>query len=404
MATLEFEDLKFKQLEQAIRVTLYDLFYFEIPNSELITIAPFTVTTNTITFKEISEKKASNKFNILLSKYSENLLNTIRNKKAVYIHKNSGIPLIGNINFGLVDRNTNCIELKPITSCNLNCIYCSVDEGKDSKKTTDYVVEKDSLVEEFRKLVKFKNTDHIEAHIGPQGEPLLYTKLEQLIRDLSNIPQVKTISIDTNGTLLTQEKVDKLVAAGLTRINLSFDAFDQELATKIAGAPINIDHIKDISNYIASKIDLLVAPVLVQKINTEEIPKIIRFLKTLPKEKVQVGIQNFLSYKSGRNPTKELSWEDFTKQLKQWEEELDIKLLISAEDFHIVKTKPLPKPFQKGDIIKATIVCKGRSKKELIAVAQDRNITVLSSNAEIGQKIKLQILRDKHNIFLAKQV
>ena len=63
----------------------------------------------------------------------------------MYIHQNSGIPLIGTNYFGLVDRDTNIIEFKPITSCNIDCIYCSVAQ---EKRVMDYVVEKDYLVQE----------------------------------------------------------------------------------------------------------------------------------------------------------------------------------------------------------------------------------------------------------------
>jgi len=60
----------------------------------------------------------------------------------------------------------------------------------------------------FKKLVAFKGVTGIEAHIGTQGEPTLYQDLLPLVRDLSEIPEVTDIVTDTNGTLLTPEKID----------------------------------------------------------------------------------------------------------------------------------------------------------------------------------------------------
>ena len=232
MAKLTFQDLSFEDKNDKIRVNFLRIFYFYFSKKELKQIDDFTTNKNSIFFKNIPQKKAERKFYLLLEKGFKELKNSLNNKPTIYIHKNSNIPLIGNVAFGLIDRNTNIIEIKPITSCNLKCIYCSVDEDK---RIIDFIIEKDYLVEEFKKLVKFKN--NIEAHIASQGEPLLYAPLTELIKDLSKIKEVKTISIDTNGTLLTKNKVDELIKAGLTRFNFSINSLDEKIAKKIANTP-----------------------------------------------------------------------------------------------------------------------------------------------------------------------
>ena len=37
------------------------------------------------------------------------------------------------------------------------------------------------------------------------------------------------------------------------------------------------------------------------------------------KHNILIGIQNFLVYKQGRNPTKQISWDKFMDKLKTWE-------------------------------------------------------------------------------------
>lgn len=397
MVELTFQDLSFEEKKDKIKINFLRIFYFYLSKKELNQIGDFIIKKNSIIFKNISQKKAERKFYLLLEKGFKELKNSLNNKPTIYIHKNSGIPLIGNIAFGLIDRGTNVIEIKPITSCNLKCIYCSVDENK---RSIDFVIEKDYLLEEFKKLVNFKNVGNIEAHIASQGEPLLYTPLTDLIKDLSSIKQVKTISIDTNGTLLTKNKVDELVNVGLTRFNFSINAFNEKLAKKIAGTTYNIKKTKEICKYIVKKTNLIITPVLIPNINEDEIPKIIEFTKEI---KADIGIQNFLNYRFGRNPIKQINFDKFYKKLKEWENKHQIKLIKSVEDFNIIKTKPLLKPFKKGDIVEAEIICPGRLKNEKIAVAKERTISIPNCYKDKG-KVRLKITRSKHNIFIGTAI
>ncbi|MBW2983746.1 radical SAM protein [Candidatus Woesearchaeota archaeon] len=399
MALLQFKDLSFKGAGNKIEVTLLKNFYFFIEKNELSKIADYKINKNSVEFKNISEKKASKKFNFLLFNNIKSLKNRINSRKSIYIHQNSGIPLIGTNYFGLIDRNTSIIEIKPITGCNLNCIYCSVDEGLSSKRQVDFVVEKDYIVNELKKLADFKAVNGLEGHINAQGETLLYPRIVELVADIAKIKQIKTISIDTNGTLLTKKLVDELAEAGLTRLNLSLNALDQKIAEKMAGCAYNLDKLVEIARYAPKKTDLIIAPLYLPGYNDEELPKLAKFALEIGAGKncPPIGIQNFLPYKFGRNPVKGLPMDTFYKKLKGMEKEYGIKLIFEGW-YGLKKTKPLPKPFEKGDIIKARIVCDGRLKNEKLAVSCDRVISVPNCN-EQGQ-VKLKITRTKHNIFV----
>ena len=102
------------------------------------------------------------------------LYNALTKRRLYYISEESGFPLIGHNAFGLIDRGTNLIQVRPITGCNLNCIFCSVDEGMSRTRVTDYLVDVDYLLDEFEKLVNFKRKycKSIEAHIDGQGDPV----------------------------------------------------------------------------------------------------------------------------------------------------------------------------------------------------------------------------------------
>ena len=423
-STLEFEDVSFEDKGELIRVNFLKNYYFEVERRELEDIASFRISGKNkgkIVF-ETNEKRARNKLNLIMLRGFSSLRNKLTGRHAVYITRESGIPLIGNNSFGLVDRNTNLIEVKPITGCNLSCVFCSVDEGPAGRWVTDFIVEPDYLIEEFRRLAEYKREGmkggvggcaraggsgaegealELEAHIGTHGEPLLYPKITELVKGIAAIEGVRRVSFDTNGTLLTKKLIDELAEAGLTKIHLSLNAMDKRVAERLAGCPYNLEHVLEMARYISeiskssgSGIGLLIAPIWVSGINDEEMPKLIGFAKELG---VRVAIQNFLSYKYGRNPAKQMDWELFGKKMGQLEKEMGVKLLFSEMDFSIAKTRSLERPFRKGQLIRAEVVCDGRLKDEKIAVAEGRNISV----EHCGRKgtIKIRLTRDKHNIF-----
>lgn len=405
MPTLTFETLSFRLAGDVLTVDLLRGFTTSIPQEEVEDIAPFKIVdSHTIEFIGIHQEKAELKFSYLLNKHFDNLKTKLTGNKATYIHRNSGIPLIGNVAFGIVYRNSSIIEIKPVTSCNLDCVYCSISEGLSSTKN-DFVVEKDYLIEELQKLIEFVD-EPVEVHVGVQGEPFMYADIENLFADLEAMDKVHTISIDTNGSLLNKEKLDRLSKFKKLQLNLSLDAIDPDIARTMAGTKsYNINHVKDVIAYASEKMPRqpIVAPVLTQGFNEAEMEKIIVWIKSLPRQPI-LGIQNFLKYKTGRNAGAEIPWEKFYAMLEGLEKKYNIKLRLGKNDFNIKETKELPKPFQEGDVITATIKCIDRFPHAVIAVAGERNISVPNCEFKREKKITVQIVRDKHNVFVGKMV
>ena len=395
METLSFETIIFNDFQDYVEGLFLNIFSFIIPKDVLSKIGSFSVKKNTISF---DAENARAQFSSILDEALLHLTNKITQKRTVYVHRNAGIPLIGSIAFGLIDRGTNIVEVRPISGCNIKCVYCSVDEDK---REVDFVVDADYLSDELKKLVEFKGVAGIEAHIASQGEPTMYADLPRLVAGIKKIPQVKTISIDTNGILLTKSKIDELVKAGLNRVNFSINAIDTIIAKKIAdvGDAYNINKVLETARYLSDKVELIIAPVYVQGWNDDELEKIVEFTKSLKNEKFEPKcfIQNFLNYRFGRNPAKSLDFNKFFEKLKVLEQKHKIKLIIDEKDFNIVKTKSLPKPFKDGDVIKAKTVSVGRLPNEFLAVANNRVISL--TNPRKQGFVDIKITGDKHNIF-----
>jgi uncharacterized Fe-S cluster-containing radical SAM superfamily enzyme len=322
------------------------------------------------------------------------------------VTRDTGIPLVGCIYFGLIDRGSNLLQIRPSCGCNLNCPFCSVDAGPHSRtRITDYEVELDYLLEAVEEIAHFKGPG-VECHIDSPGEPMLYPQIEDLVRSLKSIDEVSVVSMQSNGTLLDEKRIAALEGAGLDRINLSIHALAPELARTMAGVPwFDIESIKESSRRIVeSKIDLMIAPVYVPGLNDVEIPKLIEFAKQIGAGKrwPPLGIQKYEHYRLGRSPGKvkaENWWRFYNRSMREWEKQFSMKLILRAKDFGIEKRPTIPTVFEKNEKTWVEIKAPGWVMGEKLGIAKNRIVSVMNCTAEQG-RIKVKIVSNKHNIYV----
>ena len=323
------------------------------------------------------------------------------------------IPLVGSIAFGLIDRGTNIIQVRPSTVCPLSCVFCSTDAGPKSRnRQTEYLVELECLVDWFRRVASFKG-GNIEAHIDTVGDPLTYPRIVELVQALSQIEGVKVVSMQNRGYLLSERLAEELSEAGLSRMNLSIDSLDPDLARRLADTPTyDVDKVVGLAEHIVknTRMDLLIAPVWVPGLNDEEIPKIIEFALRIGAGRrwPPLGIQRFESHKRGRKPprVRPQSWNEFYRKLRMLEEKFKVKLIISREDFGITAKPMLPAPYKVGQKLRVLTVGPGWLKEETLAVTKDRlrclTVVGFKEPPPPGSELIVKIIRNKHNILLAE--
>jgi uncharacterized Fe-S cluster-containing radical SAM superfamily enzyme len=324
-----------------------------------------------------------------------------------HITRRSDIPLVGCLYFGVVDRGSSLLQIRPSCGCNLSCPFCSVDAGPHSRsRVTDYQVELDYLMEAVEEIAAFKGPG-VECHIDSPGEPMLYPDIASLVQQLRQIKQVSVVSMQSNGTLLDEERISELEAAGLDRINLSIHSLQQEKAAFLAGEPrYDIEKIKQAAKEIArSKIDLLIAPVLIPGINDADMPELIGFAKEIGAGKrwPPLGIQKFEHYRLGRSPGKVKAqnwWQFYNQSIAGWEKQFSIPLRLKPQDFAIVRRPMIPTVLEKKEKTWVEIKAPGWVKGEMLGVAKNRVISVMYGPVERGS-VRVAVVSNKHNIYVA---
>ncbi|MEB3774266.1 MAG: radical SAM protein [Desulfurococcales archaeon] len=325
------------------------------------------------------------------------------------------VPLMGHIAFGVIDRGSNIVQVRPYTWCPHSCIFCSVDAGPASTtRQAEYMVDPEWLVEWVGRVAEYKGGG-VEALIDGVGEPLSHPGIPDIVRMLKDAPGIDRVAIETHGGFLSKKLAESLDKAGLDRINLSIDSVDGRKARKLAGVDwYDPARILGIAEWIIDNtgIDVVLTPVVLPGVNEDDMLKLIEWAKSVGAG-VKAGwptgvlIQNFQIHKWGRKPqgVKPWSWHRFYKWLRRLEERTRYRLLVEPWELGFKKAPKTPEIYRVGDRVKARIIGPGWHRGEQLAVdaRMQRVIAVVGREPmNPGKHVTLRIIRSKDNIYVAR--
>jgi len=157
--------------------------------------------------------------------------------------------------------------------CNFRCVYCrSADPGnyRDHEEILTWP--------ELNRLARVFVGLGIRKIRVTGGEPLVRDGVEDYIRNLSALG-IEDLSITTNGHLLA-ERIDRLIGAGLRRVNISLDSLDAARFDKITRTKSFDAVMRGIAAVQASPIaPVKVNAVLVRGINDDEVESFAGFAR-----------------------------------------------------------------------------------------------------------------------------
>lgn len=214
-------------------------------------------------------------------------------------------------------REINYMRISVTNCCNMRCNYCMPDVVKNI--CNDEILTDDEIIETARVAVKcgivnFKITG---------GEPLLRSKIAELIYKLKKISDVENVSMTTNGALLS-ENINELKKSGLDAINISLDSLDTKRFEKITGFNFLNKVLEGINAAISSGIHTKINTVLQKGINDDEWEKILLIAKENP---VYVRFIELMPIGEGKNflgVSNEKILDDIRKKYKGIETDSDV--------------------------------------------------------------------------------
>ncbi|ADM28116.1 Radical SAM domain protein [Ignisphaera aggregans DSM 17230] len=334
-----------------------------------------------------------------------------RGRYYVYIDRE---PLVGHIAFGVIDRGTNVLQIRPTTICPYSCIYCSVDAGPFSRhRQTEYIVDVRHLVKWVRYVYDYKGGDVVEGLIDGVGEPPTYPYIVELVSSLKKF--LPRVAMETRGGTLTKELVDALARAGLDRFNVSIDTLRKEKAVYLQNTPwYNVERVREVVEYIVREtdIDVTLTPVWIPGINDEDIEEVVEWGLRIGvgKRFPPFGIQKYEVHKYGRKipGVREPTWSEFRDFLEVLENRYGVPLHYKKLDFGIRKTKAVEPIYRVGERVVARVVGSGWLWREVLGVdyRENVNITIVDidfSPSLIGKRIDVRIIRNRDSIYVARK-
>jgi uncharacterized Fe-S cluster-containing radical SAM superfamily enzyme len=285
------------------------------------------------------------------------------------------MPLMGHIAFGVIDRGTNVLQVRPTTLCPLSCVFCSVDAGPGSRwRQAEYVVEPEWLAAWVEEAARLKGVT-VEALVDGVGDPLTYPWLPRLVRLLKETGVVHSVAAETHGETLTRRLVDRLEEAGLDRVNLSIETLDPEKARRLAATPwYDVERVREVAEYIAreTSIDLHVTPVWLPGVNDEDVVEIIEWAYRIGAGKrwPPVTVQKYIRHRRGRHPPglREPSWEEYWRWIRGLEERTGRRLTWTMEEWGMRRAPRVPNPLPRGARTVLQVAGPGWLRGELSAI------------------------------------
>ncbi|MDW0196848.1 MAG: GTP 3',8-cyclase MoaA [Nitrososphaeraceae archaeon] len=129
-------------------------------------------------------------------------------------------------NYGRIAKK---LRISVTDRCNMRCGYCMPKDNTKWFDTTEVL--------SFDEIIRLSS---IFANLGVEkirltgGEPLVRPSIENLIKSIAKIGNIKSIGLTTNGLLL-QEKVEALKSSGLDSVNISLDSFKEDRFKMMTG-------------------------------------------------------------------------------------------------------------------------------------------------------------------------
>lgn len=125
------------------------------------------------------------------------------------------------------ERDINYLRVSVTDRCNLRCTYCMPKEGLSRIGHDDIL-----RYEEMLRIIRVAAGEGITKVRITGGEPLIRRGVVEFVASLRTIPELKDVSLTTNGILL-ETHAKRLFAAGMRRINISLDSLSAEKYEKI---------------------------------------------------------------------------------------------------------------------------------------------------------------------------
>ncbi len=140
------------------------------------------------------------------------------------------------------------IQIEPTGLCNFRCEYCVHSVGLNWGGDCMGLGVFEKIIDDLRQLADCYKIINLIGY----GEPLIYKNISKMVAEISKAQITDRIEITTNASLLTPQKSEELVKAGLTRLIVSLQGLSADKYKKICGYTIDFNQFLNNIKYFYS--------------------------------------------------------------------------------------------------------------------------------------------------------
>ena len=163
--------------------------------------------------------------------------------------------------------------------CNERCSYCMPQELQEWLPRHEILTYEETL-----RLIRLAADLGVSKVRVTGGEPLTRRGVIDFVRQIPQIPQITSIGLSTNGTLLAREitpaqtVAEALRDAGVQSVNISLDTLDAEVYSQISGRDFHAQALSGIDAAIAAGFEQIkLNAVLMRGRNEDQLLPLIEF-------------------------------------------------------------------------------------------------------------------------------
>jgi GTP 3',8-cyclase len=173
-------------------------------------------------------------------------------------------------------RSIDYLRISVTDRCNLRCKYCM------PKKAVNFMPKEDLLGnDEIFRVARLASELGVSKIRITGGEPLVREGIIELINNIKALGNIKEVCLTTNGILL-EENLDKLIEAGVDRVNISLDTLKEDLYRDITGGGDIKPVLRGIDACIDKSVKVKINTVIIRNFNENEIIDFVRLTQKKP--------------------------------------------------------------------------------------------------------------------------
>ncbi len=129
----------------------------------------------------------------------------------------------------IVDDYPPYLQIEPSSTCNYRCVFCFMTDNSFNKRSSGYMGH--MKLELFKEIID-QAVGKIEfVSLASRGEPMICPQISEMLQYTAG--KFLNLKINTNASLLNEEKIHAILSGGVKTLVISADAADDELYKKL---------------------------------------------------------------------------------------------------------------------------------------------------------------------------